>query len=209
MAPEVIATQLRTEMMTGILHPGTELSQVVLAERFGVSRIPIRDALRVLAGEGLVELIANRGAKAINLSAREVREIFDLRILLECDCLRRAVPAITPVALQEIDRVRRKSDLDATGPDWAEGDWAFHRSIYRFAERNQQLQIIEALRRKCLVFISAYATLPTQKPKWLDDHRTIYNHISRGETEDAVEVLERHLAAAADHLLKHMARLTL
>src|SRR5579859_7763427 len=118
MTPETIATALRGELMAGVLRPGAELSQVELAERFGVSRIPIRDALRILAGEGLVEIEANRGAKAISLTPGEVREIYDLRILLECDCLRRAAQAMTPAALQAIDRARLKSNLDAGGPDW-------------------------------------------------------------------------------------------
>jgi len=206
MAPERIAAQLRAGLTTGVLRPGTELSQVLLAERFGVSRIPIRDALRVLAGEGLVEMIANRGAKAISLSPREIREVYDLRILLECDCLRRAAPSLTQLALQEIDRVRIKSDMDANEPDWADGDWAFHRSIYRLAGRNRQLLMIEALRRTCLIFVNAYSTLPKRKAKWLSEHRAIQTHLSRNETEQAIEVLRGHLDAAAVHLLKCMGK---
>ena len=109
----------------GTLRPGAELSQVVLAERFGVSRIPIRDALRILAGEGLVEIEANRGAKAIALTPGEVREIYDLRVLLECDRLRRAAEKMTRATLDEIERARRKSDLDAGTPGWAAGEGRF------------------------------------------------------------------------------------
>src|SRR5689334_2569693 len=72
--PESIATALRGELMAGVLRPGAELSQVDLADRFGVSRIPVRDALRILAGEGLVEIELNRGAKAISLTPDQVRE---------------------------------------------------------------------------------------------------------------------------------------
>src|SRR6185369_12849834 len=102
-----IATALRGELMAGVLRPGADLSQVDLAERFGVSSIPVRDALRILAGEGLVDIEINRGAKAISLTPDQVREVYDLRILLECDCLRRAAKALTPAALLEIDRVRQ------------------------------------------------------------------------------------------------------
>lgn len=204
MTPETIAAELRTELMAGILRPGADLSQVELAERFGVSRIPIRDALRILAGEGLVTIEANRGAKAIKLSPREVGEIYDLRLLLECDCLRRAAEVMTPAALQEIDRVRLKSDLDAGGPDWAAGDWAFHRSIYHLAGRHRQLTMIEALRRTCLLFISAYSTMSAKKPRWLNEHRAILQHLKTGETDQAVAVLRGHLEGAAQHLLDRM-----
>src|SRR5579883_1117401 len=110
MTPDAIAAELRTELMAGRFRPGAELSQVTLADRFGVSRIPVRDALRILAGEGLVEMEPNRGARAIALTPAEVREIYDLRVLLECDCLRRAAGNMTPAALEEIERTRRKSD---------------------------------------------------------------------------------------------------
>ena len=205
MTPESIAAKLRAELMAGVLRPGTQLSQVVLAERFGVSRIPIRDALRILVGEGLVQMEANRGANAITLSPEEVREIYDLRILLECDCLRRAAGVMTPAALHEVDRVRRKSDLDAGGPEWAAGDWAFHRAMYELSGRRRQITMIEALRRTCVLFISAHSTMPTRKSRWLNEHRAIQQHLQRGETDQAVMALRLHLTAAADHLLRRMA----
>lgn len=204
MTPEAIAAELRAELMAGVLRPGAELPQATLAERFGVSRIPIRDALRILVGEGLVQMEANRGARAINLTATQVREIFDLRILLECDCLRRAALAMTPARLDAIDRARRKSDLDARGPDWAAGDWSFHRSIYDVTDRSRQIAMIEALRRTCVLFVIAYSTMPTRTPRWLSEHRDIYRNLEAGETDQAVTVLERHLAAAAQHLLDRM-----
>jgi DNA-binding GntR family transcriptional regulator len=204
MTPETIASELRGELMAGVLRPGTDLSQVELAQRFGVSRIPIRDALRILAGEGLVEIEANRGAKAISLTPDEVREIYDLRILLECDCLRRAAAAMTPADIEQIDRIRLKSDLDAAGPDWADGDWTFHRSMYQFAGRQRQLAMIEALRRTCLLFVSAYATMPKKKPRWLGEHDAIVKHLRRGEIEQAVQGLKGHLEGAATHLLAYM-----
>ena len=204
MTPETIAAELRRELLAGILSPGAGLSQVELAARFGVSRIPIRDALRILAAEGLVEIAVNRGARAIRLSPGEVREIYDLRILLECDCLRRAAAQISPAALREIERVRLKSDLDAAGPGWAQGDWEFHRSIYQLALRPRQLTMIEALRRTCLLHVSAYSSIPTKKPRWLNDHRRIVEHLQTGDADKAVLALRQHLEGAAQHLLERM-----
>ena len=204
MTPDTIAAELRSELMTGTLAPGAELSQVVLAARFGVSRIPIRDALRILAGEGLVEIETNRGAKAIALTPDEVREIYDLRVLLEGDCLRRAAKKLTPAALDEIERVRRQSDLDAGTPGWADGDWAFHRAIYSLAGRPRQLAMIEALRRTCRMFVSAYSTMPAKKSRWLDDHRAIVEHLRRRQVDRAVLALQAHLETAGEYLLKRM-----
>jgi DNA-binding GntR family transcriptional regulator len=205
MTPDMIAAELRSELMAGTLRPGAELSQVVLAERFGVSRIPIRDALRILAGEGLVEIEAHRGARAIALTPGEVREIYDLRVLLECDCLRRAADKMTPGTLDEIERVRRKSDLDAGTSGWAAGDWAFHHTLYSPAGRPQQLAMIKTLRRTCQLHVGAYASMPAKKPRWLSEHRIIVEHLKRGDRERAVLALQAHIEAAARHLLERMA----
>jgi DNA-binding GntR family transcriptional regulator len=204
MTPQAIAAALRAELMAGVLRPGDDLAQVALARRFGVSRIPVRDALRILAGEGLIAMEANRGARAVSLTPAEVREIYDLRILLECDALRRAAPMLTPATLAEIDRVRRKSDLDAGGPDWADGDWDFHRALYRPAGRPRQLALIESLRRTCRLHVAAHATMPARKPGWLAGHRSIVTHLQRDEGERAVRALHDHLEAAASHLLRRM-----
>jgi DNA-binding GntR family transcriptional regulator len=112
---------------------------------------------------------------------------------------------MTPAALEEIERARLKSDLDASGPDWSEGDWAYHRTIYQYAGRPRQLAMIEALRRTCLLFVSAYATMPAKKPRWLGEHAAIVKHLRRGDAEQAVLALKGHLEAAATHLLAHMA----
>ncbi|MCA9555343.1 MAG: GntR family transcriptional regulator [Myxococcales bacterium] len=204
MTPEHIATLLKQDILSGALPPGAELSQPALAGRFGVSRIPVRDALRDLAGQGLVEVIPNRGAYVISLSADEVREIYDLRILLECDCLARAAEKIQPKDFTEIERVRRKSDLDAATPLWAQGEWEFHRTLYAFAGRPRQITMIERLRQTCQIHISAYASLPAKKKRWLADHARMVELLRKGGTYEAVAVLEDHLRKSAEHLLARM-----
>lgn len=196
--------ELRHELMSGVLRPGAELSQVALAQRFGVSRIPIRDALRILAADGLVEIELNRGARAITLNPDQVRELYDLRILLECDCLRRAAKVLTPDDLDAIDLVRRKADIDAHTESWSEGDWAFHRALYVRADRPRQLSIIEGLRRTCRMFIGAYHSMPSKTPRWLGEHREIIGRLREGDASLAANILEAHLEAAAQHLLEQM-----
>ena len=205
MSPVSIATELRTQLMAGKVRPGAELSQVELAERFGVSRIPIRDALRILAGEGLIEFEPNRGARAISLSTSEIREIYDIRLLLECDALRRSAERMTADDLDEIDRVRHHAEIDAVTARWSEGDWAFHRALYEYAGRPRQLAMIEGLRRTCQLFVGAYASMPLKTPQWLDDHSGIVKHLRDGDREGAIAVLSSHLRAAADHLVDRMA----
>src|SRR5205814_976562 len=90
-APEVVAEYIRDAIYRNELRPGQQLQQEELAVKFGISRIPVRDALRQLQGEGLVELYPNRGAFVSNPGLEELREVFGLRVLLESYALRMAV----------------------------------------------------------------------------------------------------------------------
>lgn len=204
MSPDQIAAELRSDLTGRRLVPGTELSSVALATRFSVSRIPVRDALRILAGEGLVRIEPNRGARVLSLSVEEVRELYDLRILLECDALRRSAAQMSAADLEDIERARLHSDLDAATPDWSEGDWAFHRALYRPSGHGRQIEIIAGLRRTCQLYVQPHARMTQKTRRWLDDHRRIVEHLRAGESAAAVEVLREHLEVAAGHVLQRM-----
>ena len=89
-----IASQLRAEILHGDLAPGSKLAQVGLAERFGVSRIPVRDALAILAGEGLAQPLSNATAVVTRMSVEELQELYDLRALIEPRTTEIAVPNV-------------------------------------------------------------------------------------------------------------------
>ena len=106
-APETIAAALRADILSGATKPGTLLRQEDLAARFAMSRIPVRDALRLLEAEGLVTIATNRGAQVSRLSRSEVAEIYHLRSLLECNCLGLAIPRMSETELDRIERIRQ------------------------------------------------------------------------------------------------------
>src|SRR5918993_1976159 len=98
-APATIAAALRAEILAGETRPGALLRQEDLAARFAMSRIPVRDALRLLEAEGLVTIATNRGAQVTQLSRDEIAEIHHLRILLETNCLSLAVTRVNDTDL--------------------------------------------------------------------------------------------------------------
>ena len=93
-APQ-IATTLRADILAGRITPGEALQQEDLAARFGVSRIPVRDALQQLAAARLVEVVPGRGARVVRLTRDELVEVFELRRLLECNLVGRAIHSIS------------------------------------------------------------------------------------------------------------------
>jgi DNA-binding GntR family transcriptional regulator len=203
-APETIAAALRADILTGATKPGTLLRQEDLAARFAMSRIPVRDALRLLEAEGLVTIATNRGAQVSRLSRNEVAEIYHLRSLLECNCLGLAIPRMSETDLDRIERIRQRAEIDAATPEWNAGDWSFHEALYRPSGHDRQIEMIKGLRTASDLYAVAHRALPKERKRWLADHRAIVAACRRGRTADAVAALSSHLAAARDFVLEQM-----
>lgn len=204
MQAKVIADQVKTALLRGAFQPGEKLKQEDLAKLYGASRIPVRDALALLAIDGLVVLTPNKGAHVVAMTEVEIREAFDLRVMLEADVLRRATPRHDVKSLEKLHYALRRSDLEALGPDWAEGDRMFHAALYAPAGRGRQIAMIEGLRIACQIQIAAYSALPERTPDWLSDHHLIVEAVQAGGVETAVQNLIRHLREAEAHLLAAM-----
>lgn len=201
MQARLIAEELKKALVRGTFQPGEKLKQDDLATRFSASRIPVRDALAHLAFEGLVTLEPNKGAHVIALNRAEIREAYDLRVMLEVDALRRAIPQYDDKALQNLHYCLKLSDVEAAGPNWADGDRMFHAALYAPAKRHQQIAMIEKLRLSCQIQIAAYGALPARTPEWLTDHQLIVQAVEAGGVETATQHLIRHLRNAEAHLL--------
>ena len=204
MTPDDISSALAIDILGGAFAPGSVLPQGALADRFGVSRIPVRDALAQLARAGLVELSPNRRARVIEMTRAEVEEAYDLRCLLESDLFARALTQITPTDLDRIDYALDRSNLEARNANWAEGDALFHASLYAPAKRPRQQSMIDGLRRACRVQIAAYDVLPEDTERWLADHAALRDLCQMGDAPAAVERLQAHIIAARDALLRRM-----
>src|SRR5690242_10296014 len=142
-----IASQLRTEILHADVAPGSKLAQVALAERFGVSRIPVRDALAILAGEGLVQPLSNATAIVTRMSIEELQELYDLRLLIEPRTTEIAVPN---VGRADILNMRKQMAVMAAPTDarmWLAANTEFHAAVYRRASRPRTIELIEQLRR--------------------------------------------------------------
>jgi len=203
-APETIAAALRADILTGATKPGTLLRQEDLAARFAMSRIPVRDALRLLEAEGLVTIATNRGAQVSRLSRNEVAEIYHLRSLLECNCLGLAIPRMSETDIDRIERIRQRAEIDAATPEWNAGDWSFHEALYRPSGHDRQIEMIKGLRTTSDLYAVAHRALPKERKRWLADHRAIVAACCGGRTADAVAALSSHLAAARDFVLEQM-----
>ena len=193
-APRLV-DQLRNLITTGALGPGAPLRQIELAKSFGVSRIPIRDALGQLHAEGLVEIGRDRGTYVTTLTEEECAEIFDLRVLLEHDALIHAVPRHTPHTLRRVAAIQAELELTDHAVHWAEGDRQFHEALYEPGERARTTQLIRLLRNVVERFAVANLSHDARRAPWKAEHRALLDAVTAGDAVQAGVSLVSHLRA--------------
>ncbi len=137
---------LSEAIIKGLYIPGERLAQDRIADALGVSRIPVRAALRRLESEGLVTFQAHRGATVRELSPAEVAEIYDLRILLETYALRLAASRVTPEQLDHLEELARRIDGTTDAGEWVRCRTDFYTELYRVADCPRTVEIILKLR---------------------------------------------------------------
>jgi DNA-binding GntR family transcriptional regulator len=147
-AQDLVLSSMREAILTAALPPGTRLRQEKLAELFGTSRIPVREALRALEYEGLVSSLPRRGFTVTELDADDIEEVYDLRILLESHAVRLAVPLITDEDLQILEELYARMVAAATGDEQLAARERFYMRLYSTTGRPRLVAQISRLRQE-------------------------------------------------------------
>ncbi len=208
---ESVVLSLRLAIVTGSLAPGTHLVESDLAQRLNVSRGPIREALTRLEQEGLIVNYPYRGKFVADISAEDVREIYDLRILLES----RAIKSLThPLDGDELNLMRQisaemtKALSEGHNESFADLDVEFHRQLVAISKRERLLQLWNTLSGVTHAFIVINARNDPQAIQYISaGHGRIIDALVRHDLATAVEILTRHLGEAEDSMLAIKARL--
>jgi DNA-binding GntR family transcriptional regulator len=199
-----IASQLRVEILHGDVAPGSKLAQVGLAERFGVSRIPVRDALAILAGEGLVQPLSNATAIVTRMSVEELQELYDLREWIEPRTTEIAVPN---VGRADVLHMRRQLSVMSEAVDaraWLAANTEFHAAVYRRANRPRTIELIEHLRRLIDRYVFLHLEVIGQTEHFGTEHQQILAAVERGDAAATASLTREHLATAHDHILGYL-----
>lgn len=200
-AEEAVTEALRNAIHQGYLKPGQKLSQADLAEQLGVSRIPLRDALRRLESEALVTMSGRRGTWVSSLSVDTIREMYEIRIMLEQRCTEYAVQNMSEDDLEEI--LELFDDMEETEADPENRGFSarrlFYARFYGCAERPLMREQILLLRDN----VSRYHRVKDHDHAH-DDHVKFKEAIVARDAEGAARVLKRHLEEARDDLILYM-----
>jgi DNA-binding GntR family transcriptional regulator len=198
-AEEAATVSIRHAILRGSLVPGQRLAQAEMAAQLGVSRIPLRDALRRLDGD-LVTIDGRRGCWVSSLDANEIAEIYEIRIALEPRCVRLAVERLTEDDAQYLCGLAEDMDLQhSEALSGYETRRTFYAELYSYADRPRMTRLILQLRDN----VGRYHVLQDVQHS-VDAHGLLRRQIMERDPEGAVEVMVGHLVEARDDLLATM-----
>ncbi|WP_085901282.1 GntR family transcriptional regulator [Kiloniella majae] len=204
---EAVAEALREEILSGQQKEGAQLRQDAIASRFNVSRIPVREALRQLEAEGLVTFYAHKGAVVSALSREEIRELFDIRRLLEGDLISRAIPRMPPELIQDAENILNRYDVALENGEvslWGELNAEFHHILYIAAERPKTLAIVQNLHNNIDRYLRIQLHSAGARAKARDDHWDLLKFCKAGDVKSAADLLDRHIEAGCENLIEFL-----
>jgi DNA-binding GntR family transcriptional regulator len=201
-----VAQGLRDRLRTGALAPGTVLSQSDIAAEYGVSRIPVRDALHILSTEGLVELGVT-GAVVTGLSIPELQELYEMREALEPVVTAIAVPNVGRAEIARMTALLGEMEAEGTSPaDWLEANARFHALVYERADRPRMVALTEQLRRLTDRYVYLHLEVIGDVEHLHEEHRRILDAVRRGDPREVAELTRLHLATSHEFILRYLLR---
>ncbi|HVY15594.1 MAG TPA: GntR family transcriptional regulator [Rhodopila sp.] len=196
--PETLAESLRERILNGEFREGDQLIQEAIADEYEVSRMPVREALRQLEALGLIVMKTHKGAVVTAMPQETVAELFDLRVLLECDILKHALPrftdadaAVAAAILVSLEEAYHRRDISA----WGGLNWQFHKSLYTPANRPETLAVIEQVNVKTDRFIRLQLLMTGGIADAEQEHRELLQ-LCKARDKRAVDFLRKHIAKA-------------
>jgi DNA-binding GntR family transcriptional regulator len=201
---DIILKFIRDSISDGSLDEGEPIRQDDVAKMFNVSKIPVREALKRLEAEGLVEFHRNRGAVVTAVSEPEIVQIFETRAILESSAIRLSVPHMTAAtfkkALAFCDAFASESDVAR----WSALNWQFHSCLYDDAQRPFLVSTIRSVNDRLERYLRVQLTLSRGREIADHEHRQILEACKSGDAQKAAELVYSHIMNACQSLLDHL-----
>ena len=191
---DVVFNTLRQAILKGELKPGERLMEIALAERLGVSRTPIREAMRKLEQEGLVVMIPRRGAQVANITEKDLNDVLEVRITLENMAIEKACANMTDADIRKLEQAAEVFQTST-----AEGDLVkmaeanFHEVIYEAADNKRLMQVLNNLREQIYRYRVEYLKEDESRNRLVKEHEKITRAIKERDVKAAQELSFEHL----------------
>jgi len=199
-----IADDLRQSILAGEYEPGARIRQEDLADRHGASRLPVREALRVLEGEGLVTLVANTGAWVTSLSLAECEEMYQVRERIEPLLLRYNVPLLSVEQVDNLDRLAGAMEQTDDLEEFISLDREFHLASYAVAETSVLGETVLQLWNRTQHYRRAFMRVRGADDRSVHhEHHLLVSALRRHDLEDSERVLAGHIRRTRLELARH------
>jgi len=199
-----VANKLRDEIIRGKIPEGVQLRQDAIATQYQVSRIPVREALRLLDAEGLISIVPNRGAIVPALSPVDVEELFSIRALLEPEVLKRSIPELTDGDFENADEVLRNFVRELKREEhvsaWGRLNWQFHSILYSRANQPRFMAIIRNVNNSGERYTRLQLYLTHGMKRANEEHHEMLELCRKRDAAAACKLLRRHIQFAGESL---------
>ena len=202
---DVVFNTLRHAIITGEFAPGERLMEITLANRLGVSRTPVREAIRKLELEGLVTMIPRKGAQVAKITEKNLRDVIEIRCVLEEFAASLACDRITEEEKAEMEQLHQQFVQSAKTHDIldiVEKDEQFHDAIFRATKNDRLITIINNLREQFYRYRMEYVKDIEQHSILVKEHEELMTAIFQKDSETAKQIMRTHLKNQQDGVIQ-------
>lgn len=204
LARGVIEERLRSAILDGRLPPGTAVRQQELATLFGVSRMPVREALRQLEAQSLLQVVMHKGAVVAPLIGEDAVDTYALRVLLETEALRQSIPLLDAGDIAQARAYIRQLETETRHAEIGRLNRLFHMALYSKAQNQKLLRMIEIELNEEERFLRFHLSSMGLGKLTQDDHIALVDAANDRLVDEAVKLLEEHLNHAARTIRKYL-----
>jgi len=199
---EIVLEALRDAIVSGILEPGERLMEIQLAEEMGVSRTPVREAIRKLELEGFIVMIPRKGAYVAGVSYKDIKDVFEIRAALEGLAAGLAAEKVTDEEIEQLERILHYEKEPDTLDEMVQNDTDFHAFLYKAARNDKLIGILANLRENVQRYRTTSLAVPGRVKYAIQEHREIVDAVARHDVEEARNLAAAHIENAAEVMFK-------
>lgn len=199
---DVILNHIREAIVSGAVIEGEPIRQDEIAKLFNVSKIPVREALKRLEAEGLVEFVKHKGATVTKISDTDLAQIFEVRVMLETQLIRLAIPNMSAETIQQAKNICHAFTNTKDIGQWAQLNWELHACLYEPAQRPYMLNLIRSIYDKIERYLRMQMNNEKSKNNANIEHWQIISACSEKDIPLAVALIEKHINHVCHDLYK-------
>lgn len=204
-AADFVADSIREAIQSGALADGAVLKQAAIADHFEISRVPVREAMRQLLAEGLIDLRAHHVAVVRGLTLERISEIYDNRALIEGYLLERAVPSIPVGVVKQLRADEKAMRSEDDHEEWLRLNGEFHRTMNQYARDVTALELVAQLKSRAERYVRMWGSggglhRPDEAGA---EHVEILDFVAVGDAKGARAAVERHIRGTGERLVEY------